>query len=1083
MHLRTLTLQAVGPFAGRHTIDLATLGAGGLFLLEGPTGAGKSTLIDAVVFALYGKVAGEQASDDRLRSSFAADDVETFVDLVFEVPGGVFRVRRTPAYQRAKRRGSGTTTAQASVRLWRLPPDAAGSLDELDALGVPLANRLDEAGAEIVRLVGLDRAQFAQTVVLPQGEFARFLRAAPEDRRGLLQRIFGTQLYERLADRLVELRAAGARAIETDRAALLAAAAGLAGAARLPEAVEAGGGAGADEPVLPTAPAFRTALAAAVPSNLRDGTQLVAQVEEVVRPVAAACARAADRAAEHADQGLRARTDAQESLHRAERLDALVRSRAAAHRRAAELDLAQAEHDQRAAELVRARSAREVLPLVTAVQRARSQQEAAADAFRAALASAPTSLREALAAALGPDGLPSTAGPAEPETAERSTVDPAPTDPAPADLSPADSGAPGAAALLAELNADAIRLAAGLERALGLERQLAEGKRESERAAAVLDALRTALTGHDTWLKARPAERDLLVADLAEARTVAADLGAASARAAHADQLLDAVRELTRAAAEQQSAATGLDSARAQALAAADEEHRLRTARIAGLAGELAADLRPHTPCPVCGAVEHPAPAALAADHVDATAVQAAEEARQAAERKLAAAAATVERLDERVGSLRDRTEGHDELSATALLDAARTRVQVCRTATARVEALATELEGFDAATRDREQLRAQVDAERSGAQAALEALRERLALEEAEVAAARGEHPSVAARHTAVRAEAQAAADLAETVARHVAARADCADREVELTRELTVRGLDDDPQALAAAGDGDRVAALERAVAEHLAARAQVAQSLADPALAEVADLPDGADLDLPTLRAALAEAERAADEAHAAGAVAAEVARATVVAVEGALTSARALATAVDRHAPVVRLAGLASGQGADNARRLSLATYVLVRRFEDVMAAANVRLSTMSDGRYQLVPSEQKEDVRARATGLAMRVEDHWTGALRDPRTLSGGETFYVSLCLALGLADVVGAEAGGVELGTLFVDEGFGSLDPHVLDQVLAELGRLRAGGRTVGVVSHVETLKQAIADRVEVRPLPDGSSTLTVRAG
>ncbi|MCG2801254.1 MAG: hypothetical protein L6311_04040 [Cellulomonas sp.] len=114
---------------------------------------------------------------------------------------------------------------------------------------------------------------------------------------------------------------------------------------------------------------------------------------------------------------------------------------------------------------------------------------------------------------------------------------------------------------------------------------------------------------------------------------------------------------------------------------------------------------------------------------------------------------------------------------------------------------------------------------------------------------------------------------------------------------------------------------------------------------------------------------------------------------------------------------------------------------------------------------------------------MRVEDHWTGALRDPRTLSGGETFYVSLCLALGLADVVSAEAGGVELGTLFVDEGFGSLDPHVLDQVLAELGHLRAGGRTVGVVSHVETLKQAIADRVEVRPLPDGSSTLRVCAG
>jgi len=158
-------------------------------------------------------------------------------------------------------------------------------------------------------------------------------------------------------------------------------------------------------------------------------------------------------------------------------------------------------------------------------------------------------------------------------------------------------------------------------------------------------------------------------------------------------------------------------------------------------------------------------------------------------------------------------------------------------------------------------------------------------------------------------------------------------------------------------------------------------------------------------------------------------------------------------------------------------------VLVRRFEDVVAAANARLVGMPDGRYELVRSDRKEDVSSRRTGLAMRVLDHHTEQPRDPRTLSGGETFYVSLCLALGLADVVTAEAGGIDLGTLFVDEGFGSLDPHTLDQVLAELDRLRAGGRVVGVVSHVDALKQTIADRIEVRRTPAGPSTLTVRAG
>jgi exonuclease SbcC len=139
--------------------------------------------------------------------------------------------------------------------------------------------------------------------------------------------------------------------------------------------------------------------------------------------------------------------------------------------------------------------------------------------------------------------------------------------------------------------------------------------------------------------------------------------------------------------------------------------------------------------------------------------------------------------------------------------------------------------------------------------------------------------------------------------------------------------------------------------------------------------------------------------------------------------------------------------------------------------------------MSDGRYELERSDEREDVRTRKTGLAMRVLDRTTEKARDPRTLSGGETFYVSLCLALGMADVVTGEAGGIELGTLFVDEGFGTLDPETLDVVLAELGRLRAGGRVVGVVSHVEAMKQAVAERIAVRRRADGSSTLTVVAG
>ncbi|NKY10033.1 AAA family ATPase, partial [Cellulomonas hominis] len=227
MRLHTLTMQAVGPFAGRYTVDFAALSAGGLFLLEGPTGAGKSTVIDAVVFALYGKVASAAASEDRLRSAFAGEDVETVVDLVFETGSGVYRVRRTPAFDRPKRRGTGTVRQQATVKLWRLtaapehPDDGEGEL---------LSTRLDEAGAELTRVVGLDRAQFVQTMVLPQGEFAAFLRADPEQRRGLLQRIFGTEVYERVQHRLDELRRDAQRAVADARTRVQECAARFAGA-------------------------------------------------------------------------------------------------------------------------------------------------------------------------------------------------------------------------------------------------------------------------------------------------------------------------------------------------------------------------------------------------------------------------------------------------------------------------------------------------------------------------------------------------------------------------------------------------------------------------------------------------------------------------------------------------------------------------------------------------------------------------------------------------------------------------------------------------------------------------------------
>jgi exonuclease SbcC len=228
-----------------------------------------------------------------------------------------------------------------------------------------------------------------------------------------------------------------------------------------------------------------------------------------------------------------------------------------------------------------------------------------------------------------------------------------------------------------------------------------------------------------------------------------------------------------------------------------------------------------------------------------------------------------------------------------------------------------------------------------------------------------------------------------------------------------------------------------------------------------------------------AGLARAEEAEQEVRAAhGAAVAQARR-----FSQRLGEVRAAEEACDRLAEateiVIRLAGLAKGM--EGHRRVALTTYVLRHWFTRVVAAANVQLSAMSSGRYELRRIDEGEHKRQR-TGLTLSVIDRHTGEERSPASLSGGETFYTSLALALGLADVVRAEAGGVDLDTLFIDEGFGTLDADTLDQVLGVIDELRDRGRVVGIVSHVADLKDRVAERLEVRRIADGSSAVRVVA-
>jgi exonuclease SbcC len=300
------------------------------------------------------------------------------------------------------------------------------------------------------------------------------------------------------------------------------------------------------------------------------------------------------------------------------------------------------------------------------------------------------------------------------------------------------------------------------------------------------------------------------------------------------------------------------------------------------------------------------------------------------------------------------------------------------------------------------------------------------------------------------------------------VAAAERFAEHRAMVDKTVAVSGFHDLTEALAAVRPVARTAALERAL-EEAAAREAGARRV----LEELADVDPEAPVELgPGL--AVVDAARQAAESAVAAAVAAGQRMREVSALAQRLRAAWAeLAPREAEFAELAALTDVVNGRG-QNTRRMSLRAYVLAAKLAEVALAATARLRRMSHGSYSFVHSDEAGP-RGTRGGLGLDVLDDYSGLVRPAKTLSGGETFLASLALALGLADVVAGATGGVLLDTLFVDEGFGGLDADTLDEVMDTLDELRAGGRVVGLVSHVEELRQRIPVRLRVRRSRTGS--------
>jgi exonuclease SbcC len=1018
MRLHVLELTAIGPYAAPQRIDFGRLASSGLFLLEGPTGGGKTTILDAITFALYGGLSGEGSGRDRLHSDFADPAAEPSVTLEFSVRGDRYLIHRVPEYDRPKKRGDGFTQQAMQVHLQRRD----------GGRWVSLSSNKAEVGELVTEAIGLSREQFTQVMLLPQGEFAKFLRSDDDERRRLLTRLFGTELYDRITAELEQRRREASAARSRAQAQIGTAAAAAAEAAGLDAAERAD--------LLGLGRADRA-------TRLKEvGADLAGSIDVNREALAVAAARltvaqgAAERESRAADLAVRL-------------ADGLTRL--AAH------EATRADHDERVARLDAARRAEPVRSLLAGLDEAQATLAAAGAAVTrldltvsAGVVCAGAVCADAVDVAARAERVAAEADEAERAAAELEH------------LVGQEADLPAREAELGRLSEAAVT-AADLVRKLEQARQELPGR--IDQAGERLTAARLAAAG----LADAVSQRDTLAGHI-EAASRAAELAGRLAE-------LDAV---ARAAVDTHQQLT-------------DAYQQAMAARLENMAAELAGGLTDGDACPVCGATEHPALAQPLAGAVSADDVAAAAERQDAAAAAREQAETARDALAAELADIGGAAGGGSVDGLLGELAALDDRISQAEQGAADAEGLAAELADLDASrARLDEELTAAAAASATAATQVSHAAAE-LDRRRAELAAAAVPHASVGARQAALRQSAGDGRALAAALTGLSAAAAAEQRAVARAEDELRAGGFASLAEARAAVLTATAQLALDEQVSDWIAEltrlRAAAQPDAAGPALATGPAL--AADPALAAAAAASAQVRARAATAELATAQAAEreVSEATQALAAQDRRLRQRLAElaeaeeAADRLAeqtdPVLRLAGLA--RGMDGQRRIALTTYVLRRWFEQVVEAANTRLAAMSAGRYELTRTDEG-DRKNQRSGLTLAVIDRHTGELRSPKSLSGGETFYTSLALALGLADVVRAEAGGVELDTLFIDEGFGSLDADTLDQVMSVIDDLRDRGRAVGIVSHVADLKDRVYERLEVRRLPDGSSTATVVA-
>lgn len=1067
MKMLTLRLVAFGPFRDEQTIDFTAFDDERLFLIAGRTGAGKSSILDAIVFALFNRVPRSANATDwkGVRSHYADVSVRTRVELEFAHDGERYRVTREPEHERPKSRGTGTTTDKATASLERWEQGA----------WIGRAHGPRDVAKVLDDLLPLSADEFLQVALLAQNQFQAFLQTNSATRQTLLARLFDTREYRNIGERIDAWRRAAheehaqarmtfvnevhqLEAFLTELAELGGETEAVLARHETPEA-EATGAQAVEETTPPTAIAEGTAS-----SDASDSDQAAAEEAALALGFSAwelrgesARIAAVERERLHGwrsvhEQFERAIADVESRLEKAraderdaERAFAARASIAAAEQTRRELESERDAHEQRVAQLEHARAAREVLPFRNAVERAERGHDEAIRA-RARREQRLVATIDAVAE-LGPHSTPLNALAREAMAKRDGTL--------------TDQLAEALEQLRDEFRGrlELITRCQELERERGeLEARVAVLAEQAETRAVE----RASLPGTVTRLTA---ERDEAVTLAARSETLTGQLAAARER--H-----DLVLSLPQAEARRQEHGESYAAA-TRRLAEAEAAHaRALEDYLAGTALRLADELRDGEPCPVCGAKGHPSPAqgdaderAVTADDVDVAAACVAEARTDADAHRDAFSSA-----EHALTTLLAQLDGLDEHASSTAITALEEDLARASEAHDRVEVLRAEIDRATVRLQELHEAEARGDAERTAREQAFQATTDQLEQLVPQLPAEGDTRPDAALAElgtfqTVVREFDRACLAERQTQQRHV-------DDRRAFTDALEESPFADADALAQAVISREELSELDAQVTRFLEAQARVAAVIDDEQLRAQAASSTLAPDDARARREALGQELQAQQRLFTRFTDRLEQSEQLGERLDAHIRSCAAQAARAEE---LTRLAQDIRGTSVSD-RTMGLESYVLAAELSDIIEAANVRLHEMSSGRYEL--QHDGEQHGAARFGLGIQVLDAHTGRARSAASLSGGETFLASLALALGLADVVSSRAGGVSLDTLFIDEGFGSLDQETLATAMNVLDELRRGGRTVGVISHVTTMHEAIPAQLEVVATPSGGSII-----